>query len=340
MVIGLQGRIACLMELDRYQDGLAVADGISPDRRLQLMARLHVVPVLYGNDQQVQAVRQRWSDDAHELYDLLDGLDQTDAVWQELYAHAWSLTNFYLAYQMEDDRPLQELYAGILDRILRPRLGAFMQPLPQRNPSDSSPLRVGVISPHLINHNGSIWALGWLEGIAGNPGYEIFAYNTSDGEDSGSRRFAALGTYRHLPLRAENPEPMLQQILNDQLDLLIFTDIGMHPVSKVTSVLQLAPVQAQGWGHPISSGSRTIHYYLSGEGMEPEGNDAHYSETLYRLPNTGLNYEVPAALHDGQRLFEKFDLPRDRPILNSLQSTFKYVPRNDRTYAEIAKRFV
>ena len=336
--VALQGQIACLMELDRYADALAIADGCHGDRRVQLIARLHVLPVLYASDKEIGEVRQRWSDDAHELFGLLEGVSREDPVWELLYAHAWSLTNFYLAYQMEDDRPLQELYAGIIDRILRPRLGAFMQPLPQRNPADTSPLRVGVISPHLNNHNGAIWALGWLEGIAGNPDYEIFSYNVADTEDSGTQRFAALGTYRHLPLQAENPEPMLQRIRDDQLDLLIYTDIGMHPVSKVTSVLQLAPVQGQGWGHPISSGSRTIHYYFSGEGMEPEGNEAHYSETLYRLPNTGLNYEVPAALHDGQLLFEKFDLPRDRPILNSLQSTFKYVPRNDWTYAEIAKR--
>jgi predicted O-linked N-acetylglucosamine transferase (SPINDLY family) len=336
--VALQGQIACLMELDRYDDALSIADGCHGDRRVQLIARLHVLPVLYSSDEEIREVRQRWSDDACELYGALEAINGEDPVWDLLYAHAWSLTNFYLAYQMEDDRPLQELYAGIIDRILRPRLGAFMQPLLQRDPSDSSPLRVGVISPHLNNHNGAIWALGWLEGIANSPDYEIFSYNVADSEDSGTQRFAALGTYRHLPLQAENPEPMLQQIRDDQLDLLIYTDIGMHPVSKVTSVLQLAPVQGQGWGHPISSGSRTIHYYFSGEGMEPEGNEAHYSETLYRLPNTGLNYEVPAALHDGQLLFETFDLPRDRPILNSLQSTFKYVPRNDWTYAEIAKR--
>jgi len=337
-VIGLQGQIACLMELGRYDDGLKLADCCSDDRRLQLMTRLHVLPVLYGSDEEVASVRSRWHADAHELYALLDGIDQADSSWQLLYAHAWSLTNFYLAYQMEDDRPLQELYAGILDRILRPRLGAFMQPLPQRDPVDTRPLRIGVISPHLCNHNGAIWALGWLQGIAGKPGYELFSYNLADGADSGTSRFARLGTYRHLPLRAENPEPMLQQILDDHLDLLIFTDIGMHPASKVTSVLQLAPVQGQGWGHPITSGSRTMHYYFSGEGMEPDGNEAHYSETLYRLPKTGLNYETPAALHDGQLLYDKFDLPRDRPILNSLQSTFKYLPRNDWTYAEIAKR--
>ena len=336
-VVGLQGQINCLMELNRYADGLALADA-EPDRRLQLMARLHVLPVLYDSSEQVGSTRQRWHDDATELYGLLDGISHEDPYWEHLYGHAWALTNFYLAYQMDNDRPLQELYAGILDRILRPRLGAFMQPLPQRHPGDTSPLRVGVISPHLVNHNGSIWALGWLEGIASNSGYEIFSYNLGDNEDSGTQRFAALGTYRHLPLRAEDPEAMLQQILDDRLDLLIYTDIGMHSASKITSVLQLAPVQGQGWGHPITSGSRTIHYYLSGEGMDPSGNEEHYSETLWRLPRTGLNYDTPAAIHDGQLLFDKFDLPRDRPILNSLQSTFKYVPRNDWSFAEIAKR--
>lgn len=336
-VIALQGRINCLLELDRYGEALALADS-QCDERVRLMSRLHVLPVLYASDEQVASVRQRWADDARVLYALLEGIDQSDSAWELLYAHTWSLTNFYLAYQMADDRPLQELYAGILDRILRPKLGAFMQPLPQRDPADPRPLRVGVISPHLHNHNGSIWCLGWLEGIAANPGYEIFSYNLAERADSGTQRFAALGPQRHLPLRAENPEPMLQQILDDRLDLLIFTDIGMHPASKVTSVLQLAPVQAQGWGHPITSGSRTMHYYLSGAGMEPDGNEAHYSETLYRLPRTGLNYETPAALHDGELLYEKFDLPRDRPILNSLQSTFKYLPRNDWTFAEIAKR--
>jgi len=335
-VIGLQGQITCLMELDRYEEGLSLANS-QLDRRLQLMSGLHVLPVLYSSSEQLSQVRQRWMADARELYDLLDGITHDDSVWELLYAHAWSLTNFYLAYQMENDRSAQELYAGILDRILRPRLEAFMQPRALRSSSDSTPIRVGVISPHLINHNGSIWCLGWLEGIADDPSYQIFSYNIGDVEDSGTQRFAGLGLYRHLPLRAEQPEPMLQQILDDQLDLLIFTDIGMHPASKIVSVLQLASVQVQGWGHPITSGSRTMQYYLSGAGMEPPGNDAHYSEMLWRLPGTGLNYETPAALHDGRVLFDKFDLPSDRPILNSLQSTFKYVPQNDWIFAEISR---
>ena len=30
----------------------------------------------------------------------LDGISIDDSAWPLLYAHAWSLTNFYLAYQM------------------------------------------------------------------------------------------------------------------------------------------------------------------------------------------------------------------------------------------------
>ncbi|MCP9927701.1 tetratricopeptide repeat protein [Cyanobium sp. CH-040] len=336
-VVGIQGVLGCLCELDRIEEALAAADA-EADERVRLITRLHVLPILYRSDAQVAETRARWAADVRALHAALEGITGEDPSWPVLYAHTWALTNFYLAYQMEDDRPLQELYAGVLDRILRPRLGRFMEPLPQRDPDDPSPLRVGVISPHLINHNGAIWALGWLEGIADNPAFQIFSYNLADSEDSGTRRFAALGTYRHLPLRSDDPGAMLQQIRDDRLDLLIFTDIGMHPASKVTSVLQLAPVQAQGWGHPITSGSRTMHYFFGAAGMEPPGNEEHYSEELIRLPGTGLNYEVPAAVHDGQLLFDTFELPRERPLLVSLQSTFKYVPRNDWTYAEIAAR--
>jgi len=337
-VVALQGRINCLLELDRYDEALALATNSSHDRRFQLIARCHVLPVLFHSEDQMESIRSRYSKDLCELYTLLDGLAENDSAFPILYAHAWSLTNFYLAYQMGNDRPLQELYAGVLDRILRPRLGQFMNPLPRRDSNDNSPIKVGIISPFLKNHNGSIWSLGWLEGIAHDSNYAIFSYNLGDEEDAGTARFMALGTYRHIPLRAVCPEPQLQQIRDDKLDLLIFTDIGMHPASKITSVLQLAPVQAQGWGHPISSGSRTIQYFLSAEGMEPSGNETHYSETLIRLPGTGLNYETPVAIHDGQVLYERFDLPSERPLLLSLQSTFKYVPRNDWTIAEIALR--
>ena len=335
-IIALQGRINCLLELDRYEDALALANNSSEDNRLVLMARLHVLPVLYHDEEQLEAIRQRYLQDLTDLYLLLESLDQIDPSWPFLYAHAWSLTNFYLAYQMGNDRCFQELYAGILDRILRPKLNQFMQKIPYIDHKDGSPIKIGIISPHLKNHNGAIWALGWLDEIANTTSFKIFCYNIGEEEDYGTWRFANLGIYRHLHLNPFNPESQLRQIIDDKLDLLIFTDIGMHPASKITSVLQLATVQAQGWGHPITSGSLTMKYFFGSAGMDPEENKAHYSEQLIRLPGIGLNYETPIALHDGSILYEKLNLPTNRPLILSLQSTFKYVPRNDWTFAQIA----
>ena len=79
-----------------------------------------------------------------------------------------------------------------------------------------------------------------------------------------------------------------------------------------------------------------MDYFLGAEGMEPPGNEAHYNEKLVRLPNTGLYYERPAVVHDGSCLYDKFDLPRDRPLLLSLQSTFKYIPANDHLFVDIS----
>ena len=337
-VIALQGRIGCYLELDRYEDAINLADRCSKDRRLRLMARLHVLPVLYQSEEQLFAVRQRYFQDLVDLYPLLAELDQNDSIWPYLYEHTWMLSGFYLAYQMADDKLFQEIYAGILDRILRPKLNRFMQDINYFNHVDGSPIRIGVISPHLRNHNGSIWALGWFDGISNSADYKIFCYNIGEEEDLGTSRFANLGTYRHLHLTSCNPELHLQQIIDDKLDLLIFTDVGMHPASKITSVLQLATVQVQGWGHPVTSGSKTMKYFFGSEGMDTIENQSHYSEQLIRLPGIGLNYPTPIAFHDGTSLFDKFNLPTNRPLILSLQSIFKYVPRNDWIFAEIAYR--
>ena len=335
--VGLQGKITCLLELGRYDDALAVADQ-QQDRRIQLMVRLYAIPVLYRTDEHLNTVRQQWSQDLNELHNLLENLTCEDPVWETLYAHSWAMSHFYLAYQMKNDRHLYEQYCDVLEQIMSPRLSKFMQARPQRERQHDTPIRVGIISPHLYNHNGSIWSLGWLQTMIENPKYELYSYNLSDIEDSGTERFAAISTYRRLSINAETPEPGLQQIIDDELDLLLFTNIGMHPVSRILSVLRLAPIQALGWGHPVTSGSKNIDVYFSGTSMETEDSDNHYSEKLWQLPNTGLNYPTPWAEDTSDQLHEKYQLPTNRPLINSMQSTFKYIPKYDWILAELASR--
>ena len=67
----------------------------------------------------------------------------------------------------------------------------------------------------------------------------------------------------------------------------------MHPDIVSFAALRLAPVQCMAWGHPTTSGSTQMDWYLSCEAMEPAGAQAQYDERLALLPGLGTRYEAP-----------------------------------------------
>src|SRR5260221_487748 len=82
----------------------------------------------------------------------------------------------------------------------------------------------------------------------------------------------------------------VQGIIDQQLDVLIYPEIGMDPMSIKLASLRLAPVQVATWGHPETTGLPTIDYYLSAEEMEPPEAQENYTERLITLPNLGCFY--------------------------------------------------
>ena len=335
---GIQGLMSCYLEIGQHQNAFAFAESFD-DPRLQTLISLYILPIVYESEPDVIHWRSRYSEALDLLLESLDGLNQDDPIYEDLYSHCWGLTSFYLSYQMEDDLPLQLKLAKAFKHILAPRLAEYMQPLEPPGINTNRPLRVGVLSPHLRNHNGSFWALGWLDGLCANPSFEVHAYNLGEDEDDVSKRFAALGSYRKLSLTPETAATVIGQIRADDLDFILLPDVGMHPASRIAASVRLARFQAVGWGHPITTGSQFVDYYISGAGMESPDASSHYSEKLVLLPRTGLNYPVPLSVHQGEDLRSRFDLPQDRPLLLSLQSTFKYHPRNDCTFVQICRRF-
>jgi predicted O-linked N-acetylglucosamine transferase (SPINDLY family) len=127
-----------------------------------------------------------------------------------------------------------------------------------------------------------------------------------------------------------------RQLDRDNLHLLVYSDIGMAPITLQLAALRLAPIQCKGWGHPVTTGLPTIDYYLTSDLMEPEDADGHYSETLVRLPNLALCYRPPQ-LPTLPKTRTELGLPDDRFIYLSTQSIFKYLPQHDDIYPTIAK---
>ena len=129
---------------------------------------------------------------------------------------------------------------------------------------------------------------------------------------------------------------IINQIYQDDLDILIYLDIGMKPKIQILSSLRLAPIQCNTYGHPITSGFKNIDYYFSSELMEIQNSKKYYSEKLINLPSLGISYDLPNLKNIKKPKIQK---QSNTIIFLNLQSLFKLLPQDDHIYLDIIKEY-
>lgn len=75
-------------------------------------------------------------------------------------------------------------------------------------------------------------------------------------------------------------------ILNYEADCLFYPDIGMEAFSYYNAFRHLSPLQVTTWGHPVTSGSHAIDYFIGFDAAFHENNPLDYSESLVSLPKS------------------------------------------------------
>ncbi len=122
-------------------------------------------------------------------------------------------------------------------------------------------------------------------------------------------------------------------MIDDELDVLVYPEVGMHPDIVALSALRLAPVQCMAWGHPTTSGSAQMDWFISCEAMETANAPSHYRERLALLPGLGTSYAMPELAGEPRRA--EFGLPEGRILYLAPQSLFKMHPDNDALIARV-----
>ena len=123
------------------------------------------------------------------------------------------------------------------------------------------------------------------------------------------------------------------KIVEQDLDILIYADIGMDQVTYKLGALQLAPVQCVLVGHGVTTGLPTIQYYIGGD-FEPVDADTHYREKLIRLPNLGAaQYPPPEPKNALSR--QEFGISEDKVVFISCANGIKHGPERDHLLVEI-----
>ena len=96
-------------------------------------------------------------------------------------------------------------------------------------------------------------------------------------------------------------------IVNNDFQLAYFPDVGMSQESLYLANLRIAPIQCMGTGHPVSSASVFMDYFMSGSEVEtadhPENN---YDERLVLLPGLSVHPIKPRYLPRRPQLPKEF----------------------------------
>jgi protein O-GlcNAc transferase len=323
--------------LEAFERYLQLAYGPPDAQRETVIAlckglyELECLPAIYRDEQHLVDARARLEALVGELAAHVDAVmgKHGGSTPRLAKQSALMVGLFFVAYQLRDDRKVLSAYSESIRKLLGIERENLFAP-PQRE----GKIRFGIASEFLRDHNGSKWAYEWLARLPSEK-YEFFCYAFHEIDDEFTRKFSELGTFKRFMFAEENLEKIVSEIKADRLHVLMLPDVGMTNSSRVLSQYRIAPVQFTAWGHPVTTGSPNMDFYLGSALMEPDDGDAHYSETLVRLPNLALFLTPPD--FSGIEA-SRFDLPTDRTIYGSVQSLMKYMPQYDHVFPEIASR--
>ncbi|MCC7475501.1 MAG: TIGR03032 family protein [Pirellulales bacterium] len=275
------------------------------------------LPVVYDSVEDLHARRQRLVSQVKQLADDGLAIDTTNTLVP---------TNFFAAYQGENDRDLHanlgRIYRGV-DLCQGRRIGHA-----------SSRLRIGFLSAYFRDHTIGRLNLGRVRHLPRGL-FEVVVLSVGQHEDEMAQAFRAAAD-RHVVVPREVAKAR-QLVADQKLDVLLFTDVGMDALTYTLAFSRMAPVQCATWGHPVTTGSPTIDYFLSSDLLEIPEADTHYTETLARLPSLGTYYDQPR-LTEPTKKRSDFSLAADRPLYLCPQTLFKFHPEFDGVLADILRR--
>lgn len=286
----------------------------------------------YNNDKKVQQAALR------HIYNYCDAAMKHpntmpkglfDACAEHFTLHLWRLS--YSGGDMHEEIAKFGDFLQFYMKRFYPRWAKIKR----KNRKKGAKLRVGYISSNFRNQAVSFYMVNRMLYVDKEK-FELVTFSLERNRDNMTERIMEVSD-RYVPITDfQDIDAMAEAIVESNLDLLIYTDIGMDPLTYKLAAMQLAPVQAVLVGHGVTTGLATIQYYLSGD-FESEEADAHYRENLIRLSQLGAAQYAPFDPEEG-RTRKDFGLPDDKVLFVSCANGIKHGPARDKILIEILKQ--
>jgi predicted O-linked N-acetylglucosamine transferase (SPINDLY family) len=285
------------------------------------------LPVIYESADDLRTRRRRLLAEVQRRADNGLTIDTTNTLVP---------TNFFAAYQGDNDRDLHanlgRIYRG-LDLCGGTTTGKSTPAPPRKSNAKRRP-RIGFLSAYFRDHTIGRLNIGRVEHLP-RERFEMVVLSVGDHRDPLAERFRRAAD-RHVIVPRD--VAAARRLLHEQkCDLLFFADVGMDALTYTLAFSRMAPIQVATWGHPVTTGSPAMDYFLSSELLEAAEGDGHYTERLVRLPSLGTYYERPQ-LTGAPKSRQDFGCADSDRLYICPQTLFKMHPDFDALLGEILRR--
>ena len=294
-----------------------------------------LVPRIYKSTEEIQEYRKLYKDTLTNL--LSKNIDHLIVKTPEMFCEYLQFIYCYvfpLSYQGQNNREILQLQCKLY-RKLFPCLNYTSKYINNISIKNNK-IKIGFISTNFFNQSVSRDRMGVIRNLPREIFDVVVFFYFKPSDDLGNFIWESDNTNIVLP--DTNIFDRRKVIEEQQLNILIYCDIGMAPDTYFLSFSRLAPIQCNTWGHSDTSGIDTIDYYLSSvyyekdySGGHPENN---YSEKLVLMDSLCTYYykiiEDPTIVTKNY-----FGFSNNTNIYLSSQVLFKLNPNYDKVINNI-----
>ena len=269
---------------------------------------LNTFPRVYKNTRQIHYFRKRFSLLISEINNLLLNKSLNN---NESLNIVKSKTNFHLAYQQKNDLEINKKYFELLSKIY---------PEDKKiNLNDFIKNKILFVSGFFYKHTVSKIFFKFVEEFTSIKKLDVHMLHLSNNNDNWTEMYRNLNGKFHQKTSIVEVYNFLRK---EKYETIIFLDHAMNNITQAILNIKLAKKYFMLWGHPITTGSKNVDYFISSKFMD-DNNYANYSEKLILLNGIGFNYKP----EDDLKLIKYKEHKNNSFYI--LQSLFKFLPKYD-----------
>ena len=276
---------------------------------------LNTFPRVYKKTSDIKYFRNKFK---NLIYEINLSINKNKLTIEDKKNIIISKTNFSLAYQQKNDIELNKKYFNLLNNIFKKN-----EILKIKYHKD----KILFISGFFFKHTVSKLFFNFIKEFSKIKKLKVSLLHISDKDDDWTKMYRDLDVKFY---KITNIQKIFKFLDEEHFGSILFLDHSMNNISQALVTNKYAKNYFIFWGHPITTGSKNMDYFISSNLMD-KGNQNHYSEKLILLDGIGFNYKIDDKLKDikinATTIKENsFYIP---------QGLFKFLPKYDYLLGEI-----